>query len=311
MLLCNDFLVNIDGTFGISDPFVLDVEVAHFPCFGGFGIDFLLDSLIIQEPADSDLIKAWHVSLLLNALIVNISDIWTGVEETGFNWAKNLLAFESVIQALFFIQIVNLIWDEVMAFQVADGKLAELFVGETFVAFGAGVVEKEASELDFKPGWGEGVSVEFNDNFCDSGSNDACVLLSAQEHGLIFELREFFVEFLDGQVVELGYGVIGIWSIGAFWESDFSWSFDEENVGFFVPVERIDSEVFGAFDKDEGSFGVEGTVKAGASRTGGDSDDQGIFEGVAFGGEVTVVVGLVGGDVEISGVIGMGEESDG
>ncbi len=109
----------------------------------------------------------------------------------------------------------------------------------------------------------------------------------------------------------MGYGVIGIKFVGSFWEPDFSWTFNEENVSLFVPIERIDSEVFGAFDEYEGTFGVEGTVEGWASGTGRDSDDEGILQGVAFWREIVIVVGLSWCDVEVACIIGMSEEPDG
>jgi hypothetical protein len=83
-----------------------------------------------------------------------------------------------------------------MAFQVVDGEFTELFVGGAFIAFGARVVEKEACKLHFKPGRGVRVSVVLNDDISDSGGNDACILFSRKVHWLIFEFREFFIEFL-------------------------------------------------------------------------------------------------------------------
>ncbi len=116
MLLSENFLVDIDGTIWVSDPFVLNVKVTHFPSCGCVCINLFLDNLFVQKPGNSDLIKTRHVSLLLNTLIVHVSDIRTSVEETGFNWAQNLLAFESIVQTFFLVCIVNFIRYEIMAF---------------------------------------------------------------------------------------------------------------------------------------------------------------------------------------------------
>ncbi len=138
-----------------------------------------------------------------------------------------MLAFKIIIQAFFFVKVVNLIRNEVMTLQVVYRELAELLVGEAFVALGTGIVKKQTAELDFKPGWGERVTVQLNDYLCNSGGNDACILLSGQVHGLVFELRELLVEFLYGQVVKLGYSIVTVWLIGSFCESDFSGTFNE------------------------------------------------------------------------------------
>lgn len=85
MLLSDDLFVDFDGTIGISDPVVLNVEVAHFPSFGGLGMDLLLDFITIQERSDSDLIKARHIAFLLNTLCIDVFYVRTGVQETRFN----------------------------------------------------------------------------------------------------------------------------------------------------------------------------------------------------------------------------------
>jgi hypothetical protein len=107
VLFSDDFFVDFNRSFRISDPFVLDIKVAHFPSCVSIGVDFLFNNFFIEEPRNSELIKARHVSFLLNALIVDVSDIRAGVEEIGFDGAEDLLAFKVVIQAFFFIQIVN------------------------------------------------------------------------------------------------------------------------------------------------------------------------------------------------------------
>ena len=310
MLLFDDFFVDFNRSFSVSDPFVLNVKVAHFPSFVSIGVDFLFNSFFIEEPRNSELIEAGHFSFLLDALIVDVSDIRAGVEEIGFDGAEDLLAFKGVIQAFFFIQIVNFFGNEVMAFQVVNGEFAELFVGGAFIAFGARIVEKEACEFHFKPCGGVRVSVELNDDICDSGGNDACILFSRKVHGLVFEFRELFVELFKGEVVELGNGIVIIGLISSFGKSDFTGGFDKEEIGLFVPIERIDSEVFGASDKYKGAFGVEGTVEPGAARTSRDPDNKGVFEGVALRREVTIVVGLGGSSFEVAGIVGMGEESN-
>jgi hypothetical protein len=104
--------------------------------------------------------------------------------------------------------------------------------------------------------------------------------------------------------------IVIIRSIGSFSKSDFTGGFDKEKICLFVPIERIDSEVFGASDKDKGAFGVEGTVEPGASRAGRDPDNKRVFERVAFRREVTIVVGLGGSGFEIACIVGMGEESN-
>jgi hypothetical protein len=107
VLLSDNFFIDFNRSFGVSDPFVLNVKVAHFPSFVSIGVGFLFNNFFIEEPGNSELIKARHVSFLLNALIVDVSDIGAGVEEIGFDGAEDLLAFKGVIQALLFIQIVN------------------------------------------------------------------------------------------------------------------------------------------------------------------------------------------------------------
>ena len=154
-----------------------------------------------------------------------------------------------------------------MAFEVVDRELAELLIGKAFVAFGTGIVEKQAAELDFEPGWGERVTVQLNNYLCDSGGNDACILLSGQVHGLVFELRELLVEFLYGQVIKLGYSIVTVWLIGSFCESDFSRTFNKEDIGLLVPIKGVYSEVFGASDKDKGSLRIKCTVEARTSWT--------------------------------------------
>ena len=104
--------------------------------------------------------------------------------------------------------------------------------------------------------------------------------------------------------------IVIIRSIGSFSKSDFTGGFDKEKICLFVPIERIDSEVFGASDKDKGAFGVEGTVEPGASRAGRDPDNKRVFERVAFRGEVTIVVGLCGSGFEVACIVGMCEESN-
>jgi hypothetical protein len=197
-----------------------------------------------------------------------------------------------------------------MAFQIVNGEFAELLVGGAFIAFGARVVEEEACELHFKPGGAVRVSVVLNDDICDSGGNDACILFSRKVHGLVFEFRELFIELFEGKVVELSNGIVIIGSIGSFGKTDFTGGFDKEEIGLFVPIERIDSEVFGASDKYKGAFGVEGAVEPGASRAGRDPDNKRVFERVAFRREVTIVVGLGGSGFEVAGIVGMGEESN-
>jgi hypothetical protein len=103
VLLSDNFFVDFNRSFRVSDPFVLDVKVAHFPSFVSIGVDFLFNSFFIEEPRNSELIKAGHVSFLLDALIVDVSEIRSGVEEIGFDRAEDLLAFKSVLQAFFFI----------------------------------------------------------------------------------------------------------------------------------------------------------------------------------------------------------------
>jgi hypothetical protein len=198
----------------------------------------------------------------LNALAINVSYVRTSLKVTGLNGAQDLLAFKIIIQALFFVKVINLIRNKVMAFEVVDRELAELLVGEAFVAFGTGIVEKQAAELDFEPCWGERVTVHLNDYLCDSGGDDACILLTGQVHSLVFELRELLVEFLYGQVVKLGYSIVTVWLIGSFCESDFTGTLNEEKIGLLVPIKRVYSEVFGASDKDKGTLRIKCTVEA-------------------------------------------------
>lgn len=149
-----------------------------------------------------------------------------------------------------------------MVFKVINSELAELFVGETLITLRAGVVEKESSQLYFEPGWSIPILIQFNYDLSNSGGNDACILLPTQVHGLVFELREFLVEFLYGQVVKLSNRIITIGLIRSFRETYFSRALDEEYISLFVPVEGIDSEVFGASDEDKGALGVEGAVES-------------------------------------------------
>ncbi len=197
-----------------------------------------------------------------------------------------------------------------MAFEVVDRELAELLVGEAFVAFGTGIVEKQAAELDFEPCWGERVTVHLNDYLCDSGGDDACILLTGQVHSLVFELRELLVEFLYGQVVKLGYSIVTVWLIGSFCESDFTGTLNEEKIGLLVPIKRVYSEVFGASDKDKGTLRIKCTVEAWTSWASWYSDDERVFEGVSLRGEVTIVVGLRWSNIKIPSIIRMGQKSD-
>lgn len=109
MLLSEHFFINFNGSIGASDPFVLDVHVTAFPSFRSFSIDFSFDSLFIQEPVDSNLIKARGISFLLDTRIVNVSDIRASVEERGLNGCGDLLALFSVVETFVFVSIVDLV----------------------------------------------------------------------------------------------------------------------------------------------------------------------------------------------------------
>ena len=216
MLLSKYFFIDFDGSIWASDPFVLDINVASFPCFGNFSIYFPFYSFLIEEPVDSYLVETWCVTCLLNTWIVNVSDIRASVEKARLNGCKNLLALFGVIKALVFVSVVDLVGNEVMVFKVVDSELTELFVGETFVALSARIVQQQASQLDLEPSRGIRVPVKLDDDFSDSGSNDTCVLFTCQVHGLVFEFRELFIEFLQGQVINLCHCAVRVWLVSSF-----------------------------------------------------------------------------------------------
>lgn len=214
-------------------------------------------------------------------------------------------------QAFYSILFPDLIRNKVMVFKIFNRVLAEFLVGFTFVSFCAWIVEQESTELDFEPCWN--VRIAIKENYClgDSRHDNTCILLSTEIHGLVLKFREFLVEFLYCHVIEHSCLVVIIWSIASFWKSDFSGTFDDQKVGIFVPVERIYSEVLAASHKDERTFWVESTVQSRASRPCRYSDDERVFEWIAFWGEIVVVIGLSWWDVKIAGVVGMGKETDG
>jgi hypothetical protein len=159
MLLSQELFVNFDRSSWVSDPLVLDIKVAHFPGDVGFSMDFLLNLFLIQEPSDSDLIKAWHVTLLLNALIVNVSKVTASVQETRFNRLDQSDTLRSMSQTFCSILVPDFIRNEVMVFKIFDGVLAKFLVGFAFVSFCAWIVEQESTELDFEPCWNVRVAI--------------------------------------------------------------------------------------------------------------------------------------------------------
>lgn len=109
-----------------------------------------------------------------------------------------MLAFKSIIQTFFLVQIVHFIRNEIMTFEIVNSKLAKLLVGETLIALCAWVIEEHTSKFHFEPGRSIWVSVEFDYDFRDSGNDDTGVLFSTQIHGLVLEFGELLVEFLYG-----------------------------------------------------------------------------------------------------------------
>ena len=228
MVLSDDFFVDIDGAIGVSVPLVLDIEVALFPCLWGISVDILLNLGLIQEPSNPQRIKTRYIPLLLDTLTINIPNIRPSIKEPSLNRAQHLLTLKIIIQTLLFIQVIDLIRYEIVTLQVVNSELAEILVCVALVALCTGVVEKESAQLDFEPCGGVGVAVQLDDDLCDSWRDYACVLLACEVHGLVFELGEFLVEFLDSQVVELGYCVVVIGSIGTLCESDLTRALNKE-----------------------------------------------------------------------------------
>lgn len=182
----------------------------------------------------------------------------------------------------------------------------------TLVAFSARIVQKEATELlDLQPCWDVRVSVHLNDELGNSRHNLTRILFSTKVHSLILKFRELLIKLLQSHVVKLSNNLIIIGSIMTLWETYLSWTFDKEQVCVFVPVERIDSEPFGALDKSEWPFGVKGTVKTWAAWSCRYFDNEWILIGIGFRGEVVIIISLCVSDIEIASIIGMCEKING
>lgn len=165
---------------------------------------------------------------MLDTLTIHVPNIRPSIKEPSLNRAQHLLALKIIIQTLLFIQVIDLIRYEIVTLEVVNSELAEILVCIALVALCTGIVEEETAQLDFEPCGGVGVAVQLDDDLCDPWRDDTCVLLACEVHGLVFELGKFLVEFLYSQVVELGYCVVVIGSIGTLCESDLSWALNKE-----------------------------------------------------------------------------------
>lgn len=128
MLLSENLFVNIDWSLRISLPFVRNFRITHFPLNWRICMNLLFNFRIVQKWMNSNCIKTWNITLLLNTLIVNILDIWSCIQETRFDWMKNIKAFRCfLMKTFFFVCVVNFFRNKIMIFQVFNGKFAEIF----------------------------------------------------------------------------------------------------------------------------------------------------------------------------------------
>lgn len=128
MLFSENLFVNINCSLGISLPLAWNVRITHFPLDWRICVNLLLNFRVVQKWINSNCIKTWNITLLLNTLIVNILNIWSCVQEAGFNWMKNSETLGCfLMKTFFFVCVINFIRNKIMIFQVFNGKFTEIF----------------------------------------------------------------------------------------------------------------------------------------------------------------------------------------
>ena len=161
MFLLEQFFIGLERTIWVTLVVHGQCSIAEIPFNLFLSIQILLDRINIQKYVDALMVNARIISILMQALLVEIGQIRIGQLKLWLNPFLYLFTKLSSKSAFWFIFLVELFWNKETVSQSFHCEVVEKEVAIALFGHCTGIEHQKTFDVQFQPSWNLRVFVMF------------------------------------------------------------------------------------------------------------------------------------------------------